>query len=173
MKNQDEKAGKYKIKVLDKALKVLELFDERGKELTVTEINDHLKFNKVSTFRIVKNLEDAGYLEKDADTLKYSTIMPEFHIINSCEVSNTKGYHDGNGWVDIDNDSDLDLIITNSISNNKPNLMFRNERGELFVRIKNTDYTMQSVRYGLPGPFGDIDNDGDEDLILAEWQGKK
>jgi DNA-binding IclR family transcriptional regulator len=80
MKNQDEKAGKYKIKVLDKALRVLELFDERGKELTVTEINDHLNFNKVSTFRIVKNLEDAGYLEKDADTLKYKLGLKVYYL---------------------------------------------------------------------------------------------
>ena len=80
MKNQDKNAGKYKIKVLDKALKVLELFDERGKELTVTEINDHLKFNKVSTFRIVKNLEDAGYLEKDADTLKYKLGLKVYYL---------------------------------------------------------------------------------------------
>ncbi|MFN2128085.1 MAG: FG-GAP repeat domain-containing protein, partial [Anaerolineales bacterium] len=26
---------------------------------------------------------------------------------------------------------------------------------------------------GLSGPFGDIDNDGDEDLVLADWQGSK
>ena len=66
-----ESAHKYRIKVLDKTLKILELFNKRGRELTVTEINDLLGFNKASTFRIIKNLENAGYLEKDPDTLKY------------------------------------------------------------------------------------------------------
>lgn len=80
MKNQDEKTGKYKIKVLDKALKVLELFDERGKELTVTEIQALLNFNKASTFRIAKNLEDAGYLEKDPDTLKYTLGLRIYYL---------------------------------------------------------------------------------------------
>lgn len=80
MKNQNNKAGKYNIKVLDKALKVLELFDERGKGLTVTEINDHLNFNKVSTFRIVKNLEEAGYLEKDQDTSKYRLGLKVYYL---------------------------------------------------------------------------------------------
>ncbi|MBC8394618.1 MAG: IclR family transcriptional regulator [Deltaproteobacteria bacterium] len=63
--------GKYKIKVLDKAFKILELFDEKGKDLTVTEIHNLLGFNKASVFRIIKNLEDADYLEKDPDTLRY------------------------------------------------------------------------------------------------------
>ena len=64
-------SNKYRIKVLDKTLKILDLFNEKGKELTVTEINGLLSFNKASTFRIIKNLEEAGYLEKDPDTLKY------------------------------------------------------------------------------------------------------
>ena len=63
--------NKYRIKVLDKTLKILDLFNEKGKELTVTEINGLLSFNKASSFRIIKNLEEAGYLEKDPDTLKY------------------------------------------------------------------------------------------------------
>lgn len=66
-----EKSNKYTIKVLEKSLKILELFDEKGKELGATEISGLLGFNKASTFRILRNLEDAGYLEKDPDTLKY------------------------------------------------------------------------------------------------------
>ena len=63
--------NRYKIKVLEKALRILDLFDEKGKELSITEINDILGFNKTSTFRIVKNLEEADFIEKDSDTQKY------------------------------------------------------------------------------------------------------
>ena len=64
-------SGKYRIKVLEKAFKILELFDDKDKELSATEIQNHLSYNKTSTFRIIKNLEDAGYLEKDYRTLNY------------------------------------------------------------------------------------------------------
>ncbi len=63
--------GKYKIKVLKKAFDILDLFDERGKELTVTEVHESLDMNKASAFRILKNLEDAGYVEREPLTHKY------------------------------------------------------------------------------------------------------
>jgi hypothetical protein len=97
--------------------------------------------------------------------------IPDFQILNSSTVSTSEGYHDGCGWVDMDNDGDLDLIINNSFTNTKPNLMYRNERNGNFVQVKNTAYTEQNVTLGLPGPFGDIDNDGDADLVLVAWSG--
>lgn len=81
--------GKYKIKVLDKAFKILELFDEKGKELTVTRIHDLLNFNKASTFRILRNLEEAGYLEKDPDTLKYKLGLKIFYLGSLAEPHTT------------------------------------------------------------------------------------
>ncbi len=63
--------SKYKIKVLEKALRMLDLFNSEGKELTATEIQNALSLNKTSAFRIIKNLEEFGYLEKDPETLKY------------------------------------------------------------------------------------------------------
>ena len=76
MKNQ----GKYRIKVLEKALSILELFDEKGKEFTVTEISGGLGLNKPSTFRILSNLEDAGYLDKDPKTARYSLGPKLYHL---------------------------------------------------------------------------------------------
>jgi DNA-binding IclR family transcriptional regulator len=84
-----ESANKYRIKVLNKTLRILELFNERGKELTVTEINDLLSFNKASTFRIIKNLEDAGYLEKDPDTLKYKLGLKIYYLGSLAEPNTT------------------------------------------------------------------------------------
>ena len=78
MKNQ----GKYRIKVLEKALSILELFDEKGKELTVTEISGDLGLNTPSTFRILSNLEEASYLDKDPKTARYS-LGPKLHHLGS------------------------------------------------------------------------------------------
>jgi DNA-binding IclR family transcriptional regulator len=67
MRNQKS----YKIKVVDKLLKILDLFNEKGKELTATEIHGLLKLNRSTIFRILNILEEAGYLERDRLTLKY------------------------------------------------------------------------------------------------------
>lgn len=66
-----EKTTPYKVKVLEKTLNILDLFDEKGKELTPTEIRKSLDLNKSTIFRILNILVDAGYLEKNSDTLKY------------------------------------------------------------------------------------------------------
>lgn len=71
---------KYKIKVLDKALKVLDLFGGEARELTVTEIQNLLSLNKTSTFRIIKNFEEFGYLERDPDTLKYRLGIKVYYL---------------------------------------------------------------------------------------------
>jgi DNA-binding IclR family transcriptional regulator len=67
MKSTDQ----YKIRVLEKAFEILELFDEKGKTLSITQISDSLNFNKPSTFRILKNLENAGYLEREQEHSKF------------------------------------------------------------------------------------------------------
>ena len=71
---------KYRIKVLEKAFKILELFDEKDKELSATEIHNYLSYNKTSTFRLIKNLEDAGYIEKDYRTLKYKLGLKIYYL---------------------------------------------------------------------------------------------
>lgn len=66
-----KKTRTYQIKVLCKVMKVLDLFDEKGKELTATEIHEILDLNKSTTFRILNILEERGYLERNPLTLKY------------------------------------------------------------------------------------------------------
>ncbi len=66
-----EENTKYSLKVLQKAMKILNLYDAKGKALSLTEINDLLSFNKASTFRIIKNLEGAGYLVRDPGSMKF------------------------------------------------------------------------------------------------------
>jgi DNA-binding IclR family transcriptional regulator len=65
------RSRRYRIKVLEKTFRILELFDEQHKELTATEVSEALHMNKASSFRILKNLEDADFLEKDVQNSKY------------------------------------------------------------------------------------------------------
>lgn len=55
---------RYRIKVLEKALAVLDLFTDAPGELTLTQIGQRLRLSKPTTFRIVNVLEEADYLER-------------------------------------------------------------------------------------------------------------
>jgi DNA-binding IclR family transcriptional regulator len=72
--------GQYRIKVLEKALAVLELFDEQGTELTVTEIGERLGIHKTTAFRIVTVLDEANYLEKAHGSMKYRLGFKLLHL---------------------------------------------------------------------------------------------
>ena len=62
---------RYRIKVLEKALAVLDLFGETGGTLTLAELTQRLGISKPTAFRIVNVLERQGYLEKPAGTAGY------------------------------------------------------------------------------------------------------
>lgn len=62
---------RYRIKVLEKALSVLELFDQPGLELTAAEIGKRLGMNKTTAFRVLSVLEHANYLERARESGGY------------------------------------------------------------------------------------------------------
>eukprot|EP01022_Parablepharisma_sp_SALTPOND_P026750 TRINITY_DN64777_c0_g1_i1.p2 TRINITY_DN64777_c0_g1~~TRINITY_DN64777_c0_g1_i1.p2 ORF type:complete len:270 (-),score=96.34 TRINITY_DN64777_c0_g1_i1:452-1261(-) len=63
--------GKYRIKVLHKAFALLDLFNSDVEELSTPEITEQLGYTQTTVFRIIANLEEAGYLEKNRDSGKY------------------------------------------------------------------------------------------------------
>jgi len=64
-------SNRYEIKVLRKALNILELFNEKSKELTATQISQLSSLHKSTAFRILDMLEDSSLLEKSPESLKY------------------------------------------------------------------------------------------------------
>ena len=66
-------------------------------------------------------------------------------------------------WTDIDADGDLDLYVTNE--NSETNNLYRND-GSSFVKL--TDPLITKDQFStMSSSWGDIDNDGDLDLFLA------
>jgi len=60
-----------KLKSLQRALKVLEVFNLGEPELGVTEIARHLGMHKSTVFNIIETFEQNGYLRRNAKTAKY------------------------------------------------------------------------------------------------------
>lgn len=66
-------------------------------------------------------------------------------------------------WVDYDNDGDSDLFVTNE--SNQANDLFRNDNGT-FTKIAAAPLTT-SLRGSMSASWGDVDNDGDFDVVVA------
>lgn len=67
-------------------------------------------------------------------------------------------------WVDYDNDGDSDLFVTNE--SNQANDLFRNDDNGSFTKIAAAPLTT-SLRGSMSASWGDVDNDGDFDVVVA------
>ncbi|MFM9947191.1 MAG: FG-GAP-like repeat-containing protein [Saprospiraceae bacterium] len=67
-------------------------------------------------------------------------------------------------WVDYDNDGDSDLFVTNE--SNQANDLFRNDDNGSFTKIT-TGPLVTSLRGSMSASWGDVDNDGDFDVAVA------
>ena len=76
----------------------------------------------------------------------------------------------GQGWADYDNDGDLDVYFGATWNNGGINELWRNEGGTGFTQITSSGATPNAAQpYEGTVSWGDYDNDGFADLILALW----
>ncbi len=72
-------------------------------------------------------------------------------------------------WIDYDNDGDSDLFLTNE--NNAKNSLFRNDGPDNFVQIDDISI-VEGNNNSAGSSWADVDNDGDFDLFVANWEGQ-
>ena len=85
----------------------------------------------------------------------------------------------GTGFFDFDNDGDLDLFIVNghvldnvelireALSYAQPNQLLENRGGTFVENLEFLRYSSLAPKVGRGAAFGDIDNDGDLDVLIS------
>jgi len=61
----------YNVRAVERALQILECFDDRHPERGVSEISEEIGLHKATTHRILTTLMNYGYIERAADGQKY------------------------------------------------------------------------------------------------------
>jgi len=59
------------IQALDRALRILDLFDEQTRELKITEISSRMQLHKSTVHSLLRTLQMHGYIAQDEDNGKY------------------------------------------------------------------------------------------------------
>ena len=72
-------------------------------------------------------------------------------------------------WIDYDSDGDSDLFLTNE--SNAKNSLFRNDGPNNFVQVDDVSI-VNDFKNSAGSSWADVDNDGDFDLFVANWEGQ-
>ncbi len=83
-------------------------------------------------------------------------------------VSNAAGDSRSVNWVDIDNDRDLDLFVSNGKEGGENNFLYINDGKGNFTAVVNSQI-VQDSEPSDGATWADYDNDGDMDAYVVNW----
>ena len=137
--------------------------------------DDFSKNSRSATFPARGNLRNdlgafgGGNVQNPAAPTSFLEANIFSKVINS-PVVNTPGDSRSVNWVDIDNDTDLDLFITNGPEAGENNFLYKNNGTGGFSAVTN-DPIVQDGKPSDGATWGDCDNDGDLDCFVVNWYG--
>jgi enediyne biosynthesis protein E4 len=94
-----------------------------------------------------------------------------FTKITSGSMVNDGGDSRAVNWIDYDNDGDVDLFVTNGPQLGESNFFYENNGDGTFTKIDSIEIALDG-KASDGSSWGDIDNDGDLDLFVANWWGQ-
>ncbi len=109
----------------------------------------------------VANFNAPNYLYRNEDGSSFTKINNPTITSESLETASSS-------WADYDNDGDWDLLLTTDGGQN--DALYRNDGNGSFAKITATPVANDSL-YSTSASWGDFDNDGDEDLFVANLFG--
>jgi len=118
-------------------------------------------------------------LEPAEPNLVYRNDGGQFVRVTDTPIANGASNPGAVLWADVDNDGDQDFFVANSDISRMSGLsagasetsqLYRNEGGWRFTRTAGQGFD-EAAYPSLGAAFGDIDNDGDLDLLLAAQPG--
>lgn len=78
------------IQSVDRALRILDLFDEHTTELKITDISDQMGLHKSTVHSLLKTLQQRGYISQNLENGKYGLGMKLFergnYVIQSLDI---------------------------------------------------------------------------------------
>lgn len=101
-------------------------------------------------------------------TMTQLIFAQQFIKITSGDIVNDKGDSRSVNWIDYDNDSDLDLFVSNGPASGENNFFYENNGDGTFRKLTSLAVT-QDLAPSDGSSWGDYDNDGDADLFVANW----
>lgn len=93
-----------------------------------------------------------------------------FTKVNAGELANYKQGAVTSAWADIDNDGDLDVVLTNNYG--YQNSLYINQNGS-FVRNTSSESFLKESGYFHGASFADYDRDGNIDIFLCNYMPTK
>jgi len=110
----------------------------------------------------VSNYNQSNRLYENDGEGNFSAITEPWSSDGGCSFSSS--------FADYDNDGDLDIFVTNGYcQNDLKNYLYQNDGSGAFTLIENEAMTLDSGgSYGCA--WGDYNNDGQLDLVVANWQ---
>jgi IclR family pca regulon transcriptional regulator len=76
--------SRYHVEALGRGLALLDCFVGPGPQLTLGALAERLGVNKGTTFRMLRTLEDAGFVQHDAQTRRYQLSLKVLDLGNAC-----------------------------------------------------------------------------------------
>ena len=92
-----------------------------------------------------------------------------FVKVTNDPLVNDQYHSSGSSWIDVDNDGDLDLYVTNDLGD--PAVLYSNDGTGSFAKLDNPLSDVQGNSY--PNAWGDYDNDGDLDVFIGNHSQEK
>lgn len=138
----------------------LQVTDNNG---TVLPPNSVVTVETIVTGTIDGELQQSTTTENISNnTANTSNFMFSLQPITGVTTGNTNSWT--TSWVDIDNDGDDDLFITDKTAN-APNLLYRNNGSLSFTKITTGDLPNHKAKT-IGNSWADVDNDGDIDVLV-------